>query len=274
MKLCFSTLGCPNWTFDEIFATAKDLGLHGVEVRGIGSTIYTPDIPEFSPEQLPKTLETLRKIRMEIPLLTSGAAIALPETQEEAYRESVAYIDLAAQLGVPYVRIMATPAPEPTPGDLALAAKQFARLCAYGQDKGVMPLIETNGPLADSARMLAFLQESGHSHGGVLWDIHHTVRFFGEAPVLTCERLRPYIRHVHIKDSVLHDGKVEYRMMGYGDMPVLESLQALDASGYKGYISLEWVKRWNPELQEPAIVFAHFVNYMDFLWKTYLSKKD
>ena len=35
MKTAFSTLGCPGWSWDEIFATAKDLGLDGIEVRGV-----------------------------------------------------------------------------------------------------------------------------------------------------------------------------------------------------------------------------------------------
>ena len=61
------------------------------------------------------------------------------------------------------------------------------------------------------------------------------------------------------------NGKVSYRMMGYGDVPLKSVLKELGRIGYKGYLSLEWLKRWNPELQEPGIVFAHFVSYMDYL---------
>ena len=39
----------------------------------------------------------------------------------------------------------------------------------------------------------------------------------------------------------------------------------LDRAGFDGFFSLEWVKRWNPDLQEPGIVFAHYKNYMDSL---------
>ena len=35
MKLSLSTLGCPGWSWNEIFATAKDLGMNGIEVRGV-----------------------------------------------------------------------------------------------------------------------------------------------------------------------------------------------------------------------------------------------
>ncbi len=40
---------------------------------------------------------------------------------------------------------------------------------------------------------------------------------------------------------------------------------SLHALGYVGYVSLEWVKRWNPDLQEPGVVFSHFVSYMGYL---------
>lgn len=50
-----------------------------------------------------------------------------------------------------------------------------------------------------------------------------------------------------------------------GDVPVFDTLKILHEGGYDGYISLEWVKRWCPDLQEPGIVFAHFATYMRYL---------
>ncbi|MEG0900783.1 MAG: sugar phosphate isomerase/epimerase, partial [Clostridia bacterium] len=35
MNISFSTLGCPRWSWQEITATAGDLGYQGVEVRGV-----------------------------------------------------------------------------------------------------------------------------------------------------------------------------------------------------------------------------------------------
>lgn len=45
MKFAFSTLGCPNWSWNEIFATAKDMKIDGIEIRGVGSEMYAPRIP-------------------------------------------------------------------------------------------------------------------------------------------------------------------------------------------------------------------------------------
>ena len=267
MKLSFSTLGCPRWTFDEVFSTAKDLGLDGVEIRGLADKIIASEIPQFLPQNIEKTKARLAEIKMEIPIITTGAELAVPEKSESGWKEACASIDLAAKLRTPYIRVMGTSRPNVADGDFALAAKLYKKLCDYGEPLKVTPLIETNGRLADSGEMLSFIEKAGGKNCGVLWDIHHPFRFFGEAPETTVKKLGRLIKHVHVKDSVMKNGNVEYRMMGYGDIPVMDSLIALTKLGYDGYISLEWVKRWNPDLQEPGIVFAHFTNYMECLMK-------
>ena len=37
MKIAFSTLGCPNYDWRDIYTMAKDLGFDGIEVREISS---------------------------------------------------------------------------------------------------------------------------------------------------------------------------------------------------------------------------------------------
>ena len=40
MKLSFSTLACPEYSFSDMYAMAKDLGFDGIEVRGLGNDIF------------------------------------------------------------------------------------------------------------------------------------------------------------------------------------------------------------------------------------------
>ena len=67
MKISFSTLGCPRWSWREILATACDLGYGGVEVRGVGNDISVPSIPAFSDENLDKTKAELARLNLAIP---------------------------------------------------------------------------------------------------------------------------------------------------------------------------------------------------------------
>ena len=65
-------------------------------------------------------------------------------------------------------------------------------------------------------------------------------------------------KYVHTKDSISVNGKIEYKLMGEGDMPVLDMLSALKDIGYNGYVSLEWVKRWSNNLCDAGVVIPHF----------------
>ncbi len=262
MKLCFSTVGCPDWSFDDILSTAKDLGLQGAEIRGISDVLYAPDIPVFRPENIEKTMKKLENTGLTLPVIDSNAGLGEAGRGEAAFKEAKAYIDLAAALKAPYVRVMSTRYPDPEDCDLDIAVNLYRELCEYGQALGVLPLMETNAVLADSGKMKKFMADVNHKNAGVLWDIHHPYRFYGEAPETTVGNLGNLIKHVHIKDSVSESGKVVYKMLGYGDVPVKESLALLKTNGYDGFVSFEWVKRWNKDLQEPGIVFAHFANYM------------
>ncbi len=266
MKLAFTTAGCPGWSFDEIFAAATDLAMDGIEIRGVGDEMYAPDCPCFSPAERARTIERMNKAGVVFPVLDSAAALGVPGGSDAAGIEARAYVDLASALHAPYVRVMITPRAEPTPADEELCLENYRALCDYAAGKGVTPLLETNGVFADTAVLSAFLDKAGRENSGVLWDVHHPFRYFGEAPELTVSRLGKRIRHVHVKDSVVKDSMLQYRMMGYGDVPILDAVRALNAAGYEGMISLEWLKRWNPDLQEPGIVFAHYKNYMEFIF--------
>lgn len=264
MKTAFSTLGCPGWSWNEIFATAKDLGFDGIEIRGIGSELYAPKTKPFLPDNIEATIKRLSDGKLTIPMLTSGAELGVANTRD-AMAQAKEYIDLAQKLGTPYIRVLTTVNPQPVEGeDIAACLRNYNELCEYGAQKGVTPLIETTGELACSEAMRDFML-GAHENSGVLWDIHHPYRFFEEAPAETYGNIGKYVKYIHVKDSIGTASDVQYRMMGYGDVPVFDTLKILSDNGYDGFVSFEWVKRWNPDLQEPGIVFSHFINYINVL---------
>lgn len=266
MKLAFSTLGCPGWSWREIYATAKDLGMQGIEIRGIESEIYAPNAKPFTPENIENTIETLDKLHLSIPMLTSGAYLFDEEKTQQVMDEAKAYVDLAQKLKTPYIRVLGDKDGAPGPErNLEHVLKMYREICDYAADKNVTPLIETNGVLADTSVMADFIKKADRSNSGVLWDIHHPFRYYGESPETTLKNLDGYIKYLHIKDSVMKDGKVSYRMLGYGDVPVMDCLKQLHKNGFDGFVSLEWVKRWCPDLEEPGVVFSHYVTYMSYL---------
>lgn len=264
MKIAFSTLGCPDFDWSDIYSMAKDLGFDGIEIRGLGNDIFAVNAQPFTESQLPQTVKKLSELRLEIPCLSSGCCLKFADKAEENYREIVEYINLASKLGTPYIRILADLEPQPggeVDDGVVLAALQ--RLIPVAEAKGVTLLVETNGVYADTARLCKLLDQAASDAVAALWDTHHPYRFAGEAPGKTVQNLGAYIKYVHIKDSAIQKGKIQYRMMGDGDLPIDDMILALRSINYEGYVSLEWVKRWATDLDDAGVVFPHFANFME-----------
>jgi Sugar phosphate isomerases/epimerases len=261
MKLSFSTIGCPDWSWNDITSAARDLGYDGVEMRGVGNELYAPKAKPFLAANINKTMENLKKQSLSICCLTSGCLLN-DSNVDKNMEEARDYIDLAATIGVQYVRVLGDTNPQPGDISLGFVTDNLRKVVAYASSKNVTVLVETNGVFADSRKMSELIESINSDNLGVLWDVHHTCRYFNESPAETYELLGKYIKHVHVKDSKVSDGKIVYKMLGYGDIPVCEAVEVLQKGGYNGFISLEWVKRWCLELEEPGIVFAHFINQM------------
>ena len=263
MKIAFSTLGCPDFSWNDIYSMAKDLGFDGIEIRGLGNEIFAVQAQPFTEAQLPQTIKKLSELRIEIPCLSTGCCLKYADKAEENHNEIVQYIMLASKLGTPYIRILADRQPQQedeVDDEIVLAA--LKRLIPVAEANGVTLLVETNGVYADTSRLCKLLDHIASDAVGALWDMHHPYRFANEKPGKTVMNLGAYIKYVHTKDSVIENGVVKYRMMGEGDLPIDDMMRALRSINYEGYVSLEWVKRWAADLDDAGVVFPNFANYM------------
>jgi fatty-acyl-CoA synthase len=263
MKIAFSTLGCPEFGWMDIYSMAKDFHFDGIEIRGLGQNILAVTASPFTERQIDKTKAKMASLHLEIPCLSSGCCLKVPEKRDEVISEIRQYVDLAAKLGTPYIRILGDRDPAPAGEvDDEYVAGLLCELSDIAGPSNVTLLVETNGVYADTKRLAKLLDSVARPNVAALWDMHHPYRFMGESPKETVKNLGARIRYTHTKDSVVVGGQVRYRMMGEGDLPVYEMLDALKDNGYDGYVSLEWVKRWAPELTDAGIVFPHFQQFM------------
>jgi fatty-acyl-CoA synthase len=266
MNLCFSTLGCPNWTWREIISAAVDLQYNGIELRGLGEDIFLPKIDLFSPEKVRETREQLTSKGLSIPCVTSDVYLHLNDKDYTAAGRS--YIALAANIGAKYVRLLGDTGPEPLPyvdDDLVLSRLKI--LAPIAQASGIVLLVETNGVFAKTERLHRLITAVNSPAVQVLWDLNHPVRNYGEDVATTYANIGEFVRHVHIKDSVVINGAQHYKMVGYGDLPISDCFHALKEGGYDGFISLEWTKRWNQELEDAGVVFSHFAHAVRKIWE-------
>lgn len=261
MKLAFSTLGCPNWSWTDIITTAKDLGFDGIEVRGINHQLYAPSAIPFQQEHILETKARLTQLNLEISCLSSSCYLFDTNNLKQHLLDGMAYIDLAYELGVKYVRVLGDREPHVTNAiDITVVQSSLLSLADYARNKDVTLLIETNGVFANSSDMKSFMEGLNTDNVGVLWDIHHPYTFMKEPLEQTYYTLKPFIKYIHVKDSVIINEKVQYKMVGEGDIPIKRLIKTLTSEQYEGYVVLEWTKRWQSHLEDAGIVFPHFIN--------------
>jgi fatty-acyl-CoA synthase len=197
-----------------------------------------------------------------VPIISSGVVIS---TLGSGFQDAQRYIDLASKLGIPLVRVMCSGSPDKAEGDLGTLFTNYEQICLFGESKGVLPVLESNGFFCDTKLFRDFLDRVSSKNKGVIWDIHHTFRYKGEKPEESIGNLGKYIKHVHIKDSVFEKGEVVYKMIGDGDIPIKTAVDLLKKSGYKGFLSLELVRKWYKGLEDPSIVISQYIDEMKCL---------
>ena len=264
MKLAFSTVGCPDYNWTEIYSMAKDLGFQGIEMRVTGGEYFSLHARPFKAENIESTLSDLKKRHLEIPCLSSNCSLKYKEKTEENIMKLMEYIELAYKLGTPYIRILADEhAKEEGEVDDNHVIEVLKKLMPFAEVKNVTLLVETNGVYADTSRLKNLLDSVPSDNIGALWDIHHPYRFKNEQPEETIRNLGAYVKYVHVKDSVMDGDKVSYRLMGEGDIPFEKAWKSLESINYEGYISFEWVRNYAPDLENAGVVFPHFIHYMN-----------
>ena len=251
MKLSFSTRGWGDMSWEQLLDAALDMKFTGIEVYNL---FKFPELTDrggpFHKHKTAATIRQLRDLKLTIPCLDTS--LDLSENTENADTlETI--MKLAHDLQVPYVVGWASSDNED------MVRMNIQRLIEAAEKLDVCLLIKTSGIYADTAKLRTMLESFASDYTGALWDMHHPYRDFGESADATIKNLGTYVKHVHLRDS---DDKDTYNLIGEGNLPVSDMMQALGSINYDGFISLEWKPEWMEDLQDREIIFPHFVNYM------------
>lgn len=240
VKLAFSTLACPRWSVEEVAAAAKQYGYEGVEIRLIDGRVVDPSLPRGHRGRVRKTFSAA-----DIPIVALDTSVKA--AADPSVTELVGMLELASEWGAPIVRVFGG-------GASTDSARRFlGEVAAKAQDLGVTIALETHDEFS-SAEVVAEVLRNTPPSVGALWDVAHTYRA-GEDAGTVLGLLDGRIAHVHVKDA-RRDGSLT--LLGDGEVPVRDSLEALASAGYDGWISVEWEKHWHPELPEPEVALPQF----------------
>ncbi len=270
--LAFSTLGCPDWTLRQITDFAVQHGYTGIELRGLQRQLDLPQCKEFSTvANVIDTMNIMKEKGLQFVDLGSSATLHFADAAERKKNldEGKRFIDLAQRVNCPNIRVFPNnfikgQTKEET---MDLIIKGLLELGEYAKGSNVKVLIESHGDLVYTADLEKVLQAAQHINVGLVWDITNMWTVTKESPSQVYEKLKKYIHHTHIKDAKLMDGKPQYALLGQGDVPIFEAIDALSKGAYKGYYSFEWEKLWHPEIAEPEVAFADYSKVMKAKFK-------
>ena len=305
-KVSFSTLSCPDWSFQQLVENGTAYGYDGVEIRLLQRQTDLLAHPDFQPSQLETRCRELSDAGFAIAGLASSVSFDNPDANVRADQIETGerYLDLAKTLGADFIRVFgdvlqptasgSVPldkvSPEQRRTTIAQVADGLQTLGEYAEPLGLNVLIETHGDYSNSAVVLETLEAVESSAVGVLWDTHHPWRFCGEKLPTTFDRLRRWVRSTHWKDSVerpestatkdagqdaaaqaahsLMTGHqhADYVLFRGGEFPAVQCIWLLRNAEYEGWFCYEWEKIWHPELEEPELALPLFPSKIHELW--------
>ncbi len=266
MKIGFSSLTCPEWDLNTIVAQASELGFDGVELRGVRGEFNLPLLPELAGK--PEAVRQLFDERnVELACLSASASLDARNRKTRAAQKAIIddYIELAGQLGCPFVKIFAGEVQRIDTHEAALGriAEGLASLAPVAAQAKVTLLIENGGDFAGSADMWYLMDAVGHPAIRCCWNQCNgmTLR---ERPTTSIPRLGAQIAMAHVCDADFDDDGVlvGYQPPGSGMVGVDRQIELLRGMIYGGYLMFEWPKAWIPELAEPEALLPEVARFL------------
>lgn len=239
LRYAFMSFSTPDLPLEAILRRAADLGYDGVEPRlghahGIAS------------DATPAQRQTIRKkfadSGIALCCIASQGNLTDPQTRRQTIELHRRVIELAGDLSCPRIRIFGGQLPadmsrQQAVEEVAVALREPA---AEAHAAGTMLCLETHDDWCDPEDVAALMERVDHPGLAVNWDMMHPTRAAGVAVEEGFNRLRPWIRHVHIHDGLLSE-PLTFRPCGEGELDIRTAIQCLVESDYSGFVSGEWI---------------------------------
>ncbi|HTV10226.1 MAG TPA: sugar phosphate isomerase/epimerase family protein [Acidimicrobiales bacterium] len=229
----------------------RDYGYQGVELRVVDGELIEPTIGPGDRERVRRTLKGAG-----LPVVAIDSSVRL--TAEEAAGELSAFLELAHDWEAPVVRVFGGALPQEGENRrraIGRSARVLERAAARADQLGTSVALETHDYFAASAVVAELLALVPAPAAGAVWDSHHPHRV-GETPEEVFANLGPRLKLVQVKDAARDPGDPSgWRLvlLGQGEVPVRRIVHILVAAGYTGWVSVEWEKKWHPEIEEPEV---------------------
>jgi sugar phosphate isomerase/epimerase len=273
VRVAFSTLAFPDASLASAVSLGRRFGYTGVELRLIDGDLIDPSMSAADRVRVKRAVTAAG-----LPVVAVDSSVRL--TSDDPGPQLRRFLQLASEWESPLVRVFGgtLAAAGPARREQLLVAAGVLESCApLGRRLGVAVGVETHDDFSASSAVAELLALADPESVGAVWDSLHPYRM-GEQPADVYANLGRRILLAQVKDARRSptgrrsrgvrgsqgdhgvEGSQRVRaddwqlvLLGEGEVPVRQMLGLLAGGGYRHWISVEWEKRWHPEIAEPEI---------------------
>lgn len=259
-RIAFSTLAFPEASLATAVSLGRSYGYDGVELRLIDGELIDPRMPRPERAAVRRTIDAAG-----LPVVAVDSSIRL--TDPEPGPDLRAFLELASEWQAPLVRVFGGALSEHEPARqeaLTAAAKALESAAEAARRIGVRIGVETHDSFSASATVAELLSMVGSPAVGAVWDSHHPHRM-GERPDEIYRNIGERLLLTQVKDARRAPERADgwqLVLLGDGEVPVRDMLTVLANGGYQGWISVEWEKRWHPEIEPPELALPQHLKLL------------
>ncbi len=228
MKLCLLTYNLgKDMALDELIRVTEAYGYDGIEFRaGVGP--HGVEL-EATPEQRAEIKAKLDASRVEAAGIGTSCRFEDldPAVRQKHIDDAKAYIDLAASIGCPRIRVFGNAFPEGSDKDEVIenVGNALREIAEHAEPLGVDVNLELHGHFSYWEYTVRAVEIADHIRVGIVYNCNTSEIKYGSIGQFL-EPCMPYLRHVHMHEL---ENIYPYKMM----------LSWLKSIGYTGYCSVE-----------------------------------
>jgi len=234
--------------FETAAKLAKQYGLPGIEIR----SVYNKGPHELDGDDIARIAALQKEYGLEIPCISSPFfKCAIGDDREAQHNILRRCIKLAQSVGAKLIRGFTFWDNDDFDERLPEIVRAFDEPIKMLQEAGIVMVLEPDSSVyANTAlRIKRVLDGINSPVIQALWEpgnlAFNVPRIDTEADF---RLLAPYTRHIHIKDVVERNGKLESGKIGDGIVGYARHFKAIAESGYTGYAMLETHYRHEAEI--------------------------
>ncbi len=249
-----------------MLSKAGEFGFDGVELRGLQGQLNLTREPRLTANP-GATRALFAASKVELVCLASSCTLDSRKSGVLARHraELEEYIELAATLGCPFVRLFAG---ELQPGDsresaLSRIGRELAEMAQVASRNKVTLLLNNSGDFLASADLWYLMDFVSHPAVQVCWN-PCSARTCGERPTVSVPRLGTKIGIFHICDGTFDENGwlSSYCLPGTGEVELSRAIELLRGIAFRDYLIFEWPKLWEKSLPGPEVALPDVKRFL------------